>query len=115
MDTAITISTISAIIAGCSFWVAYRAFLHSRESRKADKFTELRFQVVELRSTAEKFRYNSKSLSRSQPTKYDQDVSGKFDRVVDSIEELHKKMYEGPSCLSETDLNDMAILILNIR
>lgn len=115
MDTSITISAISTFIACCALWVAYKAFLHSKESRKADKFLELRIQVVELKGKAETFKYNSRALSKARPTEYDQDLSEKFNHVIDNIESLHKRMYEDNSHLTEKDLNDMAISILNIK
>jgi hypothetical protein len=115
MDTPIIISAISTLIACFSLWVAHKASLHSRESRKADKYLELRIRVVELRGKAEALKYNSRSLSKSQPTDYDQNVSDKLNNFFDLIDALHKKLYEDPSHLSEKDINDATISIRNIE
>ncbi len=82
MDTSITISAVSVIIACCSFWVAYKAFLHSTESRKADKLLGLRIQVVELRSKFVELKYNSQSLSKKQPTIHDPFINEKLDKCM---------------------------------
>jgi seryl-tRNA synthetase len=115
MDTSITISAIVAIIACCSLWVAYKVYLYTTASRKADKLLELRMQVVDLRAATQKLKYSSQSLSKSHPTKHDQDANDKLGSMINYIEEIHQKLYGDPSSLAEKDIDDMTISILNSR
>lgn len=115
MDTSITISAVSVIIACCSFGVAYRAFLHSTESRKADKLLGLRIQVVELRSKFEELKHNSQSLSKKQPTIHDPFINEKLRQMIDYGEEIHNALCKDLSYVTEKDLDDMTISILNSK
>jgi hypothetical protein len=115
MDTSIIISAISTFIACCALRVANKAYLNSKESRKADKFMNLCIQVVELTSKAKELKNNSQALSKVRPTEYNQDANERLNYIIDINEALHKKMYEDHSHLTEKDLNDMAISILNIK
>jgi hypothetical protein len=51
----------------------------------------------------------------TQPTKYDKDADEKLDIVIDSIEGLHSIMQGNPFSLTEKDIHNMNISILNTR
>lgn len=89
--------------------------MHSAASRNADKFLELRIQVVEIMGLAQKLRYNSQSLSKTRTTEHDQAASEKLDYFIDLTEGLYKKLQIDPSSLSEQDINDMKITLLDLK
>ncbi|MDH5388842.1 MAG: hypothetical protein OEY06_10385 [Gammaproteobacteria bacterium] len=113
MNTAITISAVSSIIACGAFWVSYRAYKLSEQGRINDKLLEFRINFVELKSRIAEAQRNFNNVESSSAISIK--INEELNKLLVRAENLDKKMYGDLSHLNEKKIADATVMLSDIR